>query len=104
APPGAPGPGGAPGAPGPTGSGGADRLPRRIVDDRGSEVGSVLRLEADGCDPGTVVLREIGGTWFRFHVGQTGFLGAPRTFHYADSSCAGTPYFRLAAGAPPPPG
>jgi len=95
---------GAPGAPGPTGASGADRLPLRIVDDRGSEVGSVLRLEADSCDPGTVVLREIGGAWFRFHVGQTGFLGAPRTFHYDDSGCAGTRYFRLDDDDTPLPG
>jgi len=103
-PGGDPGPAGAPGAPGPTGASGADSLPLRIVDDRGSEVGSVLRLEADGCDSGTVVLREIGGTWFRFHVGQTGFLGAPRTFHYGDSSCAGTRYFRLDDNDTPLPG
>src|SRR5262245_60994936 len=106
-PAGDPGPAGAPGAPGapgPTGASGADRLPLRIVDARGSEVGSVLRLEADGCDPGTVVLREVGGTWFRFHVGQTGFLGAPRTFHYGDSSCTGTRYFRLDDNDAPLPG
>jgi hypothetical protein len=98
------GPAGAPGAPGPTGPSGADRLPLRIVDARGSEVGVVLRLEADSCDPGTVVLREIGGTPFRFHVGQTGFLGAPRTFHYDDAGCAGSRYFRLDDDDTPLPG
>jgi hypothetical protein len=92
---------GAPGAPGPTGPAGADRTPLRIVDDRGTEVGTVLKLEGDSCDAGTVVMREIDGTWFRFHVGPAGFLGSPRAFHYGDAGCAGARYFRLDDGDTP---
>jgi hypothetical protein len=103
-PTGVPGTPGAPGMPGAPGAPGADRSPLRIVDDRGSEVGTVLRLEGDSCDPGTIVLREMGGTWFRFHVGQTGFLGAPRTFHYDAAGCTGTRYFRLDDDDTPLPG
>jgi hypothetical protein len=103
--PGAPGEPGAPGAPGATGPAGANQSPPlRIVDDRGTEVGTVLRLEGDSCDTGTVVLREIDGSWFRFHVGQAGFLGSPRTFHYSDATCAGVRYFRLDDGDTPLPG
>ena len=95
-PAGTPGTPGAPGTAGATGPAGADQNPPlRIVDDRGTEVGAVVRLEGDGCDAGTVVLRGIDGAWFRFHVGQTGFLGSPRVFHYGDATCAGARYFRL---------
>ena len=104
-PAGGAGPPGAPGAPGATGPAGADQSPPlRIVDDRGTEVGTVLRLEGDSCDTGTVVMREIDGSWFRFHVGQAGFLGSPRTFHYSDATCAGVRYFRLDDGDTPLPG
>ncbi len=104
-PAGAPGPPGASGLPGPTGPAGSDAgPPLRIVDQRGAEVGTVIRLEAESCDRGTVVLREIDGEWFRFHVGQTGFLGSPRAFHYGDASCTGTRYFRVDDDDTPLPG
>src|SRR5262249_31144890 len=106
--PGAPGVAGTPGVsgtPGPTGPAGVDSTPPlRIVDANGAEVGSVLKLEGDSCDAGTVVLREIDGASFRFHVGRAGFLGSPRTFHYGDETCAGVRYFRLDDSDTPLPG
>jgi hypothetical protein len=92
---GPPGPAGAPGTdglPGPTGPAAAAL---RVIDANGTEVGRVVGLEREGCDPGTLVLREIGGTWFRFTVGAGGFTGSPRPFHYDNATCAGTRYFRL---------
>jgi hypothetical protein len=102
-PAGTPGPAGAPGPEGPAGAPGTPGAPGetlpwatlKVVDARGSEVGAVVRLEGDACDAGTVVLREIDGTWFRLHVGPTGFLGSPRAFHYDDAGCTGARYFRL---------
>lgn len=99
------GPAGPPGAPGATGPAGVNASPPlRIVDAHGADVGTVLRLEGDSCDPGTVAMREIDAAWFRFHVGKTGFLGSPRTFHYDDATCAGARYFRLDDADTPLPG
>jgi hypothetical protein len=102
-PRGDPGPAGAPGPEGPAGTPGAPGAPGetvpwatlKVIDASGRDVGAVLRLEGDACDGGTVVLREIDATWFRLHIGPTGFLGSPRAFHYADSTCTGARYFRL---------
>lgn len=102
--PGDSGPTGSAGPTGPTGSAGPSGAdggspgggpPLRVVDAHGADVGWVTSLEKDGCDPGTLVMREIVGAWFRFTVSAGGFAGSPRPFHYDDATCAGARYFRL---------